>query len=132
MSEIDMATVPEEPKGLVDILKAYKGSPSTDKIEKWKLEFGEVFVSGFSEDELFIWRPLQRHEWVKLQIAARTEGSQVDQFSFEELLCQACLLWSSLSEPFKKAGTVSTMQEQVLLHSNFLTSQAAQMLVAKL
>jgi hypothetical protein len=130
----DDAEKKEEEKGLANILKQYKDSPSPEQIEKWKATFGDVYVSGFSETELFVWRSITRPEWVELQSFAANPDNKVDNFGFEVLVCETCVLWSSVTVSLKKgkAGTPSALQEQILQNSNFLTPQAAAMLVAKL
>ena len=122
----------EVPLGLIEILRQYPTAPSSEQIEGWKLQHGEVFVSGFSENELYLWRAIKRPEWVKLQMKAQQE--QLDNFRFEELVCETCLLWSSVKGPLSegKAGVASALQEQILSNSCFLTPQASAMLVAKL
>lgn len=124
----------EQPKGLADILRAYPEAPSPDQVEGWKMKYGDVYVSGFSEVELYVWRAISRPEWVKLQMHAADPENKVDQYQFEVLVCETCILWSSVNKSLSegKAGSASALQEQILQHSNFLTPQAAAMLVAKL
>lgn len=124
----------EQPKGLADILRAYPNAPSPEQVEGWKLKYGDIYVSGFSETELYVWRAITRPEWVKLQMFAGDPENKVDQFQFEVLVCNTCILWSSVDRPLDegKAGNPSAIQEQILQQSNFLTPQAAAMLVAKL
>lgn len=126
--------VVEQPKGLSDILRAFPGAPSQEQVDSWKIKYGDVYVSGFSETELYIWRAVTRPEWVKLQSIAADPEQKVDQFSFEVMLCETCVLWSSVKTSLGegKAGSASALQEQILQHSNFLTPQQAQLLVAKL
>jgi hypothetical protein len=121
----------QEP-GLRDLLMKDKKAPVQSEIEKWKALYGDVYVSGFSEEELYIFRSVKRSEWVKLQEKAQVE--QLNQFQFEELLCNLCVLWKSVDVSWEngKAGAPSALQEQILQHSNFLTPQAASLLVAKL
>ncbi len=73
------AEVQPEVPNLVDLLKDFEGSPGETQREEWKQQFGEIFVSGFSETELFVWRPLGREEYVKMQKKLRAppaEGSR--------------------------------------------------------
>jgi hypothetical protein len=115
-------------------LKAFSGAPTQEQIEQWKIQFNEVFVSGFSDTELFVWRPLTRPEWVKLQTVVSNPEAQVDQYKFEEMVCDACVLWKSVEKNWEqgKAGTPTSLQEQILQNSNFFSPQAASLLVAKL
>ena len=115
------------------LLQNLTNGPTADQIEKWKAKHGEVYVSGFSEEELYVWRPITRPEYVKLQRAAtQTEG--LDQFKYEELVCETCILFSSNPVNWSggKAGTVPVLNEQIMYASNFLPTHLASMLVEKL
>jgi len=122
--------------GLADLLKAYDGAPSQEQIDQWKVTYGEVFVSGFSEEDLYIWRPITRQEWRTVQETVQTpdtEGKQLSQLDFEELVCATCVLWQASKTSLQlKGGTATTLHEQVLQNSNFVAPQAAQMFVARL
>ena len=49
-----MAEQQEQKKdSLQSYLQSFKGSPTQEQIDKWKVQYGEVFVSGFSENELY-------------------------------------------------------------------------------
>jgi hypothetical protein len=127
------APQPERPN-ISDVFKSFKDGPSSDQIDKWKGEFGEVYVSGFSEDELYLWRPLARPEYVELQSALQDPQQPMSTFQFEEAICERCVLWSSkvTSWGTGKAGTPAILSDQIMQNSNFLPPQAALMLVAKL
>lgn len=127
--------VEETPQETVSsALKQFDNAPTQAQIDQWKVQFGDVFVSGFSETELFIWRAITRPEWVQLQSLAADPERQLTQFQFEEMVCDACVLWKSTTRSWSegKAGTPSSLQEQILQHSNFMSPQQAAMLVAKL
>jgi len=119
---------------LVSVLQKYPSAPSQEQIEQWKVTFGEMYVSGFSETELYIWRTLRRKDWIELQALAANPEAKVDDFKFQEMLCDRCLLWKSVEGSWMegKAGTPVTLHEQILQNSNFMSSQAASMLVARL
>ena len=121
-------------KGLADFLRDFPTAPSQEQIEKWKTQFGDVYVSGFSETELYIWRAIRRSEWVSLQSRATDPDKKMDQYGFEEAVCEIAVLWKSVAVSFSdgKAGVPTSLQEQILQNSNFLSPQAASMLVAKL
>src|SRR3990167_1155588 len=115
----------EENQGpdLSTILAGFSDSPKQDQIEKWKQEHGEVFCSGLSATELFIFRPLKRREFVELQLALSQAQEPVTQYKVEEDTVQKCILWATapgLSALQLKAGTLSTLNEQVLQNSNFV------------
>lgn len=119
---------------LVNVLKAFPNAPSDTQIEQWKAQFGDVYISGFSETELFVWRSITRPEWAQLQAMTADPAQAVDQFRFEELVCNMCVLWKSVEQSWAdgKAGTPTSLQEQILQNSNFMSPQQAAVLVAKL
>jgi hypothetical protein len=142
MSEENKTEKPVEPAApvipdMVQLLSTFENSPSQTDIESWKQKFGEIFVSGFSETEMFVWRPLQRGEYVSLQKKLREPsketGEQPSELDFEEWVVQTCILWSSNKKIcLQKGGTVTTLSEQIMTNSNFLNPQMAAMLVMKL
>jgi len=121
---------------LVNLLKDFTDAPGETQIEKWKQQFGEVFVSGFSETELFVWRPLGRDEYVMLQKKMRqqVEGQEaMSDLEFEQAVVDACVLWGSAMGALKsKGGSVSTLSEQIMTNSNFMAPAMASVLVMKL
>lgn len=128
--------VPEVPN-LVKLLEEFDNSPGASEIEKWKQQFGEVFVSGFSETEMFVWRPLNRKEYVELQKKMRNPTQENEQqftdLDFEEAVVGCCLLWGSNEKILKnKGGSVSTLSEQIMTNSNFMNPAMASVLVMKL
>ena len=131
--EVDKKQEEEQPS-LVSILKAYPNAPSQEQIEKWKVQHGDLFVSGFSEVELYVFRALKRKDWIELQIVASKPENKVDEYRFEEMVCDKCVVWKSVDIPWAdgKAGTPHSLQEQILQNSNFVSPQAASYLVARL
>ena len=131
-------TQPEEQspvENLAAALAAYPGAPTVLTIEGWKQQFGEVMASGFTDDELFVWRPITRREYVALQkeMATPKEGQEpLNGFDFEDRVVKACLLWSSVKDLDSKGGTIPTLSEQIMQNSNFTSPQLAGMLVVKL
>lgn len=140
----EQESVLEEEKGIKDYLDEIPGRPSPQQVEEWKAEFGDIFVSGFSEEEMYIWRPVQRREWVRLQTdfqeaalkaqEAQDPSMMPTQFDIEEELLDLCLIWKSKEVEWAKSkgGTVSSLYEQIMQKSNFVNPQGASLLVAKL
>jgi hypothetical protein len=123
-------SVEEETPTLADHLKNFSGAPDSLKLEEWKGQYGEVFASGFSPEEIFVWRPLSRAEFADMQTRAQEE-----MFDSEALTVEQCVLWAS--EPAKKslstkAGTLTTLHEQIMQNSNFMPPAMAAQLVMKL
>ena len=130
------ANVAADPSKVVaDALKDFTGAPTKEQIDSWKSQHGEVFCSGFSETELFIWRPIKRAEFVNLQAQITSAEKPVSALSAEELVVQMCLLWSStLGEKALtiKAGSLSSLHEQIMSNSNFMDPRIAAAMIIKL
>lgn len=129
-------TTPEEqaqPPSLKSLLQEQPNPPSEAQIEQWKQQFGEVHLSVFSDDELYIYRPLKRLEWKEVQ---KQLAQEQDPFKQEELLVDRCVLWPVRGDvPLSllvKAGTVTTLHEQIMHSSNFLPPQVALNLTQRL
>ena len=120
---------------LAQLLSEFPDSPSDVKIDQWKQRHGEIFCSGFSEEELIVWRPINRKEFVALQEHVQSSNQPVSNFELEEQVVQKCLLWSSpkaASSLEHKAGSLTTLNEQIMQNSNFINPQMAAALVVKL
>lgn len=119
---------------LASQLAAFPGAPSDEQIEEWKQKLGEIFCSGFSDTEIFIWRPVTRKEFIALQTGlAQVENAT--QWDLEEKMAELCVLWATPAgfESFeKKAGSLSTLHEQIMQNSNFVNPAMASALVIKL
>lgn len=133
-------------QSLKEILAGGSKRPAQEQIDAWKTQYGSVFVSGFDEDELYIWRPMNRREYKLLQakraeLTAKAEqGAQIlaaqMEAEWEETICSTCILWPTLKENYwsteAKAGAPSTLAGQIMTQSAFLNPQAASYLVEKL
>ena len=120
---------------IADVLKKLPDAPPQSQIDQWKNQFGDVFVSGFSETEIYVWRALNRLEYKQLQAQLTDPEARVDELRYQEQICERCVLWPKLDPQYwaiSKAGTPSTLAEQVMLQSNFVAPNIAAMLVAKL
>jgi hypothetical protein len=124
---------PDPSQVVADALKLYNGAPTKEQIEAWKQVHGEVFCSGFSETELYMWRPLTRKEFVDLQAVMQQGDKPVSSLEAEGLLVNTCILWSSdIKVLAKKAGSISALHEQIMTNSNFMDPRLAAALVIKL
>jgi len=125
---------PEE-KNLSQIMADIPDSPDQSQIETWKQQHGEVFCSGFSPLEMYIFRPLTRVEFVQMQTVMQSPDNQLTQLEIEEQIVQRCLLWGSNDGMLSlqtKAGSLTTLHEQILQNSNFINPAMASALVMKL
>lgn len=115
---------------LKELLADYDGAPGATQIDGWKAAHGDIFLSALNDDELFIFRALNRKEHRSLN-AAIAEGKLAPE-SMEEEVVRLCLLWKSVKDLDSKAGTLPSLFEQVMQNSNFLAPQLLSNLVTKL
>lgn len=136
--EEEKVTAPEEKKEEVvplevrirGILGKHPNAPSTLTIDDWKVKYGDVFISAFSDDELFLFRPLNRKEYLDLQKRAMSQEITPEDHELETVT--TCMLWTSVKDITLKAGNVPTLLEQILQNSNFVPPQLASQFVGKL
>lgn len=134
-SQQQEAPAPQAEPTVKDLLVSLNG-PDQVQIEEWKKQFGEVFVSAFSEAEVYIWRPLKRDEFRQLQEAQADPEQMMTQLDYEEAVCSVCVLWSSANATAtganSKGGTASTLAENIMSNSNFWAPQQAAAYTAQL
>jgi len=131
MSEPEVK-VEEPKKELTDFLQDLPGAPGKAQIEKWKAIYGEVFGTGFSETEIYLFRPLRRSEHRELQLLLNDPEKQIDQLKYEEIVCDKCVLYPAQNDWEARAGAATTLAEQIFQNSRFLSPQAASLIVMKL
>jgi len=125
----------EDKAGMPDIyslLDKIPGAPKKEKIDAWK-QSTSVEASVFSEEEVYIWRPITWHEYKMLQQAS-ADNAQNPNF-FDEQIIYKCVLWPKISPealPSMKGGTIPTLSQQIMEGSNFIPPQFASNLVVKL
>lgn len=127
--ELEEKTPAEEVRKALDL---QPNRPPEDQIEEWKAKYEEVNLFGFSEEEVYIFRPLMRQEFVELQ--QKMVEQSLSQLQYEEMLLNTVVLYKSKNVAWNKtkAGTCSTLSEMIMAHSNFFNPQAASMLVVRL
>lgn len=129
----------EEPKevekNLSQIMADIPGSPDQSQVEAWKQKHGEIFCSGFSPLEMYVFRPLTRVEFVQIQTVMQAPDNKLSQLDLEEQIVNRCILWCSAEGKVSlhnKAGSLTTLHEQILQNSNFINPAMASALVMKL
>ena len=119
---------------LADMLAELPDAPSKGKIEKWKEIHGEIFCSGFTDEEIVVWRPMNRREFVLLQEEAQS-NKEVNQYDLEERVVANCILWQTVQaeKAFQqKAGSLTTLNEHIMQNTNIMNPQVASAYVFKL
>lgn len=130
-SNTETPTIENDGPDLSGLLFDFPGAPTKDEVEEWKALHGDVLCSGFSETELYVFRPLTRAEWLAMQaMAQQSEG-----FDVEQEIVDRCLLWATENGKRSlnsKAGSLTTLHEQIMQQSNFVNPSMAAALVVKL
>lgn len=126
----------------------FEGAPSDREVEIWRDRHGDVFVTLFTDDEVFIWRTVRRLEYKNImsmvaqadQAVAKTQGAaaNIDEgrnARFIEELCKRCVLWPEINADqlsFSKAGSFDALANLILEASNFIPHGLAMRLTRKL
>ncbi|MEX3713560.1 tail chaperonin [Cytobacillus horneckiae] len=103
----------------------FPGGPTYNDLEKWKSMYnGEVYLTEFDEDNIFVWRPIKRKEYkdiAKLQNA--------DNFYKEERICEKAMLFPAnygfMNMSTGKAGIPTLLHELILEKSGFVAKTGA-------
>jgi hypothetical protein len=104
----------------------FAGGPKITQIDSWKKQFEEVFATELGDD-VFVWRPLGRHEYKFISAQPNT-----DPLMREEMIAETCVLWP-ISFGYEmqartKAGVVSTIVDQIMEASHFTRTSVPQRL----
>jgi len=96
--------------------------PTQEKINEWKVKFGDIFVTSLGNDK-YIYRPLKRFEYK--QILQTAQNPENKAFA-EEKVAEKCIIWPKLDAAkfsMLKAGTISTLVDLVMVASDFGVSE---------
>lgn len=133
MPEETKKPVAEEtrPPNIKEVLGGFPGAPQQSQLDEWKTQYGNIFVTAFSEEEIFVFRPIDRATWTKLQRSFAEAGGTADA---EAETVKAVMLFSSLAPEVleQKAGTFSSLYNTIMEHSNFIPPQFASALTVRL
>lgn len=103
----------------------FEGGPTYNDLEKWKSMYnGEIYLTEFDEESIFVWRPIKRKEYkdiAKLQSA--------DNFYKEERICEKSILFPAgygfMNMSNGKAGIPTILHELILEKSGFVPKTGA-------
>jgi hypothetical protein len=122
-------------KTLIDYIVEEEDVTAED-IERWKEAFGKVYATRFDEGENFIYRYLAYPEYKKIRSdLEKINNPQKAATLFDEMIVEKCLLYPKYTPELKatlKAGTISTLAEQIRVASNFLPDAVMYELINKL
>jgi hypothetical protein len=120
----------DRPDPVMTAWDEHKKRPSDADIQAFKDRFGDnIYMIALDEDEMYVWRPLTRHEYKAL--LQNVQHEQV----FMEQIVQKCVLWPTVTPEWVaggKGGTIPTLHSVIMEGSNFLAPEVAMSLVRKL
>ncbi len=95
----------------------FDGGPLQSEIIGWKKQFTKVYSTNI-EDDIFIWRPLNRFEYKQIMSTPNT-----NELMREEMICEICVLFPygyCYEDMVNQAGGVPSMlAEQIMQKSGF-------------
>lgn len=101
----------------------FPGGPTLDKVEEWKSQYGEIYLTEFEED-VFIWRSLTRKEYKDVMKVERA-----DNFYKEERICDKVVIYPETYNFMQmaqgKAGIPTLISELVMEKSGFQAKTGA-------
>ncbi|HDR7632488.1 MULTISPECIES: tail chaperonin [Bacillus] len=112
-----------------DVSKAeqeiFPGGPTYNELEKWKSMYaGEVYLTEFDEENIFVWRPIKRKEYKDI-----AKIPNADNFYKEERICEKAVLFPAnygfMQMTNGKAGIPTLLHELVLEKSGFAAKTGA-------
>ena len=119
------ATEEAEETGEEELL--FDEGPTLNQVERWKSQFGGIYMTEVSDDQVFIWRTITRKEYKDL-----LKAKNADALYREERMCEKCVLWPEdynfLAMSSGAAGIPSLLAEQIMIKSGFQASGDSQKL----
>lgn len=135
-NNIEMTEEEQYKQHVKEQMAKFDNAPSPEQIIEWKQEHGVIFSCAFSEDDIFIFRPIKRSEYVKLKdmiFEKQQNEENITEDMFKEDIINIALLWASNERAFELyAGLVDTLHEQIMANSYFINPGVAAQTVFKL
>lgn len=107
--------------------RVFPGGPTYEQIEQWKAQYGDVYLTRYADDEVYIWRTLTRAEYKKVMALV-----DINPAGREEKICQIAVLFpqefNELAQARGKAGVPTVLSEQIMEKSGFLPTEEARKL----
>jgi hypothetical protein len=119
------------------LVLSYPDIPEFETLFKWKQMHKNLFFLPLG-DKMIIYRYMKRQEWIQMQIKMSQENSDLQKLTkvqLEEYIFDKCVLWPQFSLIEKanlEAGFISTVHDQIQLHSMFLDPNALAQITIKL
>lgn len=139
MSEPEQVQAPAQDliTALSERLDGVEGAPNKDQLLQWKKQYGgNLNVFPMSDDEFYIFRPLNRKEYRQLQslpdvLKTSTPGASSADLDdkFKDEVCMMAVLYPSKEELSGKlefvGGLASMLSDQILYASCLVPSEIA-------
>lgn len=88
-----------------------------NKIKELKEEYGEVYLYIFDPEQFYIYRPVNRGEYVRIMSQAEDEDDT------QLLLVNSCVLYPEVQfDNSTKAGTIDVLVNLIMYASNFASN----------
>lgn len=109
---------------LAEQMATLPDAPSLSDLEGWKSQYGTIHMSTINGDDIYLWRLLKRSEYKQMMRA----GSLGEEIRAEDYIVRKVLLYPRPNDRFMNstgAGVVSTLKEQIMFNSGFISREAA-------
>lgn len=105
---------------LLEHLKGVDGAPERHDLEMWQEVHNKFHVSSILADgDTYIWRTLKRGEYKQIM----RSGAEKDEDHFAAAIVRKCLLYPEPDSVWMQktsAGTIPTLQKQIMHYSGFI------------
>jgi len=96
----------------------FPGGPTMTQVDKWKEQYGQIYMTEVDDEDVFIWRVLSRKEFKDIM-----KLENADAMYREERVCEKCILWPEgytfATMGDGKAGVPTVLAEQIMEKSGF-------------
>ena len=97
----------------------FEGGPTPSKVEELKEKHGDIYMTEFEDESVYIWKPLSRKEFKDIM---KAEGA--DALFREERVCEKCVVWPEnydfMAMTTGRAGVPTILSEQIMDRSGFM------------
>ena len=116
---------------ILQTFKQLKEKPEDAQIDAWKAQYGNAYLVSLSEEENYVFRPLNRAEWRAL----KANSKKLDDDQRTDLIAMKGCLFPRLNSIVLSglpAGTAEALRDMIFEASNFMTPDRAMGLVRRL
>lgn len=127
---VEKASKKRDPlEDIVAALYGIDGAPDILQLEQWKNIHGQFHVSSIlADDNLYIWKTLKRAEYKSIAAS----GALKDDSLFADAIISKCLLYPKPTKEWfiqQDAGTIPSLQKQIMFKSGFVSEEMALSLI---